>query len=61
MIIGVPREIKASENRVGLTPGNVSTLVDEGHTVFIEKDAGIGSNFTNEEYADAGAEIKVWK
>ena len=58
LIIGVPREIKASENRVGLTPGNVSTLVDEGHTVFIEKDAGIGSNFTNEEYADAGAEIK---
>lgn len=58
MIIGVPREIKASENRVGLTPGNIATLVAEGHTVFIEKDAGIGSNFTNEEYAEAGAEIK---
>lgn len=58
LIIGVPREIKTSENRVGLTPGNVATLVAEGHTVFVEEDAGLGSNFTNEEYSNAGAEIK---
>lgn len=58
LIIGVPREIKTSENRVGLTPGNVATLVAEGHTVFVEEDAGLGSNFTNEEYSKAGAEIK---
>lgn len=58
LIIGVPREIKTSENRVGLTPGNVATLVAEGHTVFVEENAGLGSNFTNEEYSKAGAEIK---
>lgn len=58
MIIGVPSEIKTSENRVGLTPGNVATFVAEGHTVFVEEDAGLGSNFTNEEYSQAGAEIK---
>lgn len=58
LIIGVPREIKTSENRVGLTPGNVATLVAEGHTVFVEEDAGLGSNFTNDEYSKAGAEIK---
>lgn len=66
MIIGVPKEIKNLENRVAMTPDNVKVLVADGHTVHIEKDAGIGSKFTNEAYEEAGAEIKdsaaeVWK
>ncbi|MBR5509637.1 MAG: alanine dehydrogenase [Lachnospiraceae bacterium] len=57
MIIGLPREIKNNEFRVGLIPGNVSDYVQAGHTVLVEKGAGIGSGFTDQEYADAGAEI----
>ncbi|WP_243290463.1 alanine dehydrogenase [Bacillus sp. FJAT-47783] len=57
MIIGVPREIKNNENRVALTPAGVISFVNAGHKVLIEKDAGIGSGFTNEDYAQAGAEI----
>jgi alanine dehydrogenase len=65
MFIGVPKEIKNNENRVALTPAGVSSFVTAGHHVFIEKDAGIGSGFTNEAYEKAGAEIletaeKVW-
>ncbi|MBO1510833.1 alanine dehydrogenase [Metabacillus bambusae] len=65
MIIGVPTEIKNNENRVALTPGGVIQLVDAGHRVLIEKDAGIGSGFENEDYIKAGAELiddpaKVW-
>lgn len=66
MIIGVPKEIKDYENRVAMTPADVKELKDEGHDILIEKNAGIGSGFTNEEYEKAGAEIKedvadVWK
>ena len=66
MIIGLPRELKASEDRVGLTPANVSELVNAGHQVLVETNAGEGSGFSDEEYAKAGAEIKataaeVWK
>jgi alanine dehydrogenase len=66
MIIGVPREIKNNENRVALTPAGVISFVNAGHRVLIEKDAGIGSGFSNEDYAQAGAEIiedvkKVWE
>jgi alanine dehydrogenase len=43
MIIGLPKEIKNNENRVGLTPGGTIVLVNNGHTVFVEKSAGIGS------------------
>jgi alanine dehydrogenase len=57
MIIGVPREIKNNENRVALTPGGVTQFVATGHKVLIEKDAGIGSGFTNEDYLTAGAVI----
>lgn len=57
MFIGVPKEIKNNENRVALTPAGVISFLNSGHTVLVEKDAGIGSGFTNEDYAKAGAEI----
>ncbi|AZR73433.1 alanine dehydrogenase [Anoxybacter fermentans] len=57
MIIGVPKEIKNNENRVGITPAGVEALVSRGHKVYIEKDAGLGSGISNEEYINAGAEI----
>ena len=57
MKIGCPKEIKAQEGRVGLTPAGVDALVRAGHTVYMEKDAGINSGFTNEEYIAVGAEI----
>ncbi|MEK6774500.1 MAG: alanine dehydrogenase [Bdellovibrionota bacterium] len=57
MIIGVPKEIKISENRVGMTEAGVRQLVKEGHKIFVEKDAGIGSGISNEEYEKAGAKI----
>lgn len=57
MIIGVPKEIKISENRVGLTEAGVKQLVLEGHTVYVQKDAGIGSRITNEAYLEAGAKL----
>jgi len=55
--IGVPREIKEMENRVGLTPAGVGSLVQQGHTLLVEKEAGIGSGFGDQEYADAGAKM----
>ena len=57
MIIGVPKEIKIGENRVGLTDASVRQLVLEGHTVYIEKDAGVGSHISNDSYEKAGAKI----
>lgn len=57
MIIGVPKEIKISENRVGLTEANVKQLVAEGHEVYVQKDAGVGSMISNENYLQAGAKI----
>lgn len=57
MIVGIPREIKNNENRVAITPAGVVHLRNSGHTVFVEKGAGLGSSFTDEEYTDAGAEI----
>lgn len=57
MIIGVPKEIKISENRVGMTEAGVRQLVLEGHTVFVEKDAGLGSGISNEDYEKAGAKL----
>lgn len=58
MQIGIPREIKAQEDRVGLTPGNVRTLVNNGHEVLVEAGAGDGAGFTDSEYAAAGARIE---
>ena len=57
MIVGVPKEIKISENRVGITEAGVKQFVKEGHTVIIEKDAGVGSLITNEQFEKAGAKI----
>lgn len=57
MIIGVPGEIKNNENRVALTPAGVVSFLNAGHKVLVEKDAGIGSGFTNEDYIAAGAEV----
>ncbi len=57
MIIGVPKEIKISENRVGMTEAGVKQLVHEGHQVFVQKDAGLGSRISNEAYLAAGAKL----
>ncbi|MGE6488165.1 alanine dehydrogenase [Paenisporosarcina sp. NPDC076898] len=57
MRIGVPTEIKNNENRVAMTPAGVVNLSVFGHEVFIEAGAGLGSGFTDEAYADAGATI----
>ncbi|MGI9277116.1 MAG: alanine dehydrogenase [Endozoicomonas sp.] len=57
MIIGVPKEIKNHEYRVGLSPASVQELVDNGHQVFVETHAGDGVDFYNEDYQTAGAEI----
>jgi len=57
MIIGVPKEIKNNENRVGVTPAGVIELVRNGHTVYIQASAGEGSGFTDGEYVKAGASI----
>ena len=57
MRIGCPKEIKAQEGRVGLTPAGVDALVRAGHTVYIEADAGINSGFTDAEYTAVGAQI----
>jgi alanine dehydrogenase len=57
MIIGVPKEIKISENRVGMTEAGVKQLVLEGHKVLVEKDAGVGSGITNDQYVKAGGSI----
>src|SRR6056297_1886624 len=55
--IGLPKEVSADERRVSLTPGGVSILRANGHEVYLEKNAGVDAHFTNQEYADAGAEI----
>ena len=55
--IGVPKEIKNQEFRVGLTPAGVASLVQQGHRVIVETGAGTGSGFSDQEYSSAGAEI----
>ncbi len=57
MIIGVPKEIKNMEDRVGITPNGVKSLIKNNHKVLIEKTAGVGSGFTDDDYKNAGAEI----
>jgi alanine dehydrogenase len=57
MRIGVPTEIKDNEYRVGMVPSGVREVVHDGHTVFIQKGAGLGSGFTDAEYKAAGAKI----
>jgi alanine dehydrogenase len=65
MIIGVPKEVKIGENRVGLTDAGVQQLVMEGHKVLVQKDAGSGIRVSNEQYQRMGAKIldtakEVW-
>ncbi len=65
MLVGLPKEIKDNEYRVGLTPAGVRALTDAGHKVIVERDAGAGSGFENELYERAGAQIietadEVW-
>src|ERR1043166_1233976 len=57
MIIGVPREIKEQEQRVALLPSAAEQLTRRGHSVLVEKNAGAGSGYPNEEYEKVGAEI----
>ncbi|MGQ8821064.1 alanine dehydrogenase [Bibersteinia trehalosi] len=57
MIIGCPKEVKVQEYRVGLTPANVKSYVEAGHTVYIEKDAGAAIGFSDTLYQEAGAII----
>lgn len=57
MKIGIPKEIKNNENRVGATPAGVKELVNHGHEVYVQDHAGEGSGFGNQEYVDAGATI----
>jgi alanine dehydrogenase len=57
MIIGIPKEIKDNEYRVALIPSGAGLLVKSGHKVIIQKSAGIGSGFTDNEYKEIGAEI----
>ena len=57
MKIGLPKEIKENEFRVAIIPSNVRKLVDAGHQVYVEKDAGLAAGFADEMYKAAGAEI----
>ncbi|MCP4052509.1 MAG: alanine dehydrogenase, partial [Mesoflavibacter sp.] len=57
MKIGIPKEIKNNENRVGMTPAGVFELIKNNHTVYVQKDAGFGSGFFDQDYKDVGATI----
>ncbi len=66
MLIGVPKEIKTLEFRVGMRPAGVMTVIQDGHKVMVEAGAGMGSGFPDEAYREAGAEIvasadEVWQ
>ncbi|MBW1721392.1 MAG: alanine dehydrogenase [Deltaproteobacteria bacterium] len=58
MIVGVPKEIKKAENRVGMVPSGVRALTEAGHRVLVQKTAGTGSGFSDDEFIKAGAELK---
>ena len=57
MIIGIPKEIKQQENRVSLLPSAAHQLTRRGHTVLVQKNAGVGSGYPDEDYLEAGAKI----
>ncbi len=57
MKIGIPRELKNNENRVGMTPAGVAELVRHGHQVYVQHTAGVNSGFSDDDYIKAGAEI----
>ncbi len=65
MVIGVPKEIKTNENRIALVPAGCELLVEQGHTVFVERGGGLGSGFSDDDYVRAGGKIldsadEVW-
>src|SRR5256714_2324336 len=65
MIVGLPKEVKDNESRVGVVPAGVKALTDAGHQVFVQKSAGEGSGISDEEFVQAGGEIlgtaeEVW-
>ncbi len=57
MIIGIPKEIKESEHRVGMTPSGVQTLIHNGHVVYVQNSAGQGSGHSDEDYSNVGANL----
>ncbi len=57
MKVGIPKELKNNEYRVAITPAGVNELVRTGHEVFVERDAGVGSSISNDDYVSAGAKI----
>lgn len=57
MVIGIPKEIKNNESRVGMTPAGVMELIRSGHTVHVQAGAGVGSGFTDEDYKKVGAHV----
>ena len=57
MKIGVPKEIKPQENRIGLTPESVKTLTSNGHEVLIENNGGFEAGFVNSQYKSAGSKF----
>ena len=57
MLIGIPKEIKESEHRVGMTPSGVQSLIENGHTVYVQNNAGNGSGYSDKDYLAVGAEI----
>src|SRR6476659_10765651 len=57
MRVGIPREVKDNEYRVAITPAGAHELVAAGHSVFIEKEAGVGSSIPDADFVAAGAEI----
>ena len=57
MIIGIPKEIKESEHRVGMTPSGIQTLIQNGHVVYVQNSAGHGSGYTDKDYSDIGANL----
>ena len=66
MIVGAPREIKAQEFRIALTPDGAAELIKHGHRVLVEVGGGEGAGFTDEEYRLAGAEVidsaaEIWR
>ena len=66
MIIGIPKEVKAEESRVAITPSGVAALVAHGHQVLIEHGAGVGSSLPDAQYQAAGAQLlpsaaEIWE
>ena len=57
MIVGILKEIKAEENRISMTPAGVEVMKQNGHTVLVEKTAGMGSGYEDSVYTSSGAEL----